>query len=225
MKKKTHNEVAPDERLALLFKETALGADLDDIMADLVPPNDPWWGDLGVDIADTMPPSAATAANIPWRDRISAILNSVSDWALVASRYLELEKGNLDAGTRVFASSGAAKTKRSHAVKTRYRTWRQGDLRMTLRCEAEPPFQVVLHIDQGPDAEVQRICWVDEASLSGDPGLPPALTTFAVKRIPERKRTYHVAMPVGQFSERLRAINTAEDGKDPHLLLPFVEME
>lgn len=33
-----------EERLRLLFLETALGCDLDEFMDELVPPDNPWWG-------------------------------------------------------------------------------------------------------------------------------------------------------------------------------------
>jgi hypothetical protein len=163
-----------------------------------------------------------------WCRRLSTILNSRSDWFHLAASHFGLQRGVFGAGTGAFANTGSAGAKHAHSAQTNFRSWRQGDLHLTLGCETKPPFQVNLHINEGPDAQILRLCWIDETSLSGDVSLPPSLVEFKVERIADR--TYRVKMSVGAFSTRLRAINAyeenkGEDAKDPRLLLPFVEME
>lgn len=49
MSKKRESTVQEaEERLKQLFLETQLGIELDELMRDLVPPDNPWWGEGAV---------------------------------------------------------------------------------------------------------------------------------------------------------------------------------
>ena len=57
MKKNMISKEDLDERVGQLLKQTALGADLEDLMAGLVPADNPWW------TGEDMPAAADRAAS------------------------------------------------------------------------------------------------------------------------------------------------------------------
>lgn len=53
MKKKHETTVQEaEERLKQLFLETQLGIELDEFMEELVPPDNPWWGEGAVQVPE-----------------------------------------------------------------------------------------------------------------------------------------------------------------------------
>ena len=229
MENNTIKNAKPNERLAVLFKQTALGVDLEEVLDELsTPDNSRMAGEnLAEENAPAVTPQDAAAVRAPWRKQISLILDRVSDWALLAPRFFDLGPGEMGLGTGAHASAGRASTAWRKREGENFRKWRQGDLHLVLNCENEPPFAVTLLIDEGPDVRLQRLCWIEEHSLAGDPNAPAALVAFPLERIGDR--AYRVEMSVGKFSARLSAIEAAKKGRkeggDPRLLLPFVEME
>lgn len=229
MKKNMISNEDLDERLGQLFKQAALGADLEDLIAELVPADNPWWtGENMPAAADRAPSTNAASSKFPWLNRISSILDRRSDWKSLATRIFEIGAGAIGNGRQAFAGTASKRTGSRAPEASNFRTWQQGGLRLTLSCGEKAPYLVTLNVDESPDAKVVRLCWIHEDTLAGDPEAPLRVVPFSVKRIDEG--TYSVDMKVGVFSKRMHAIAAAERyaGKgdpDPRLLLPFVEME
>lgn len=221
MKKiETHN-ASLDEHLDLVLKENALGADLEEVLAQLVPADNPWWCNQEAEEAED-PASEVAAVGLPWRNRLSSIIDQMSDWTRLANRYLDL--GNGGVGTAIGAAA-ASKTAVGQAS-ANHRSWRQGDLSLTLSIKNAKPFAVTLHIDEGPEIDINYLTWIEEKSFEADPHSRPALRRFEVKRT-GKVRTFKVEAKPAEVVQRLSAIKAAEAKtmSDAQVLLPFVEWD
>lgn len=221
MTKKSLEKYEAEERLKNLFLETRLGLELDDFMEELVPVDDPWWGaHEGLDLEEVA--SETLPNTLPWRNRLSSGIVTVSDWAGLAIRNLALGFGHVGTTKQVLSATKAAATK----APADYRSWKQGDIWLTLSVAKTKPFLVTLHIDEGPVLKIRRMIWVDMGSIESDPLQPPALRTFDVTPTSD-ERTFTVVSQAAEVGRRLSAILAAEKKgtHDALLLLPFVEWD
>ena len=210
-----------EERLTRLFLETRLGLELDDFMEELVPADDPWWsGHDTLNLEDTAPDTVPISS--PWRNRLSSGIVTVADWTRLAARYLALGLG--DVGT--IKGAQAATMKSPTKASPDFRSWKQGDMCLTLSVAKTKPFPVTLHIDEGPVVNISRLMWVDMDSIESDPLQPPVLRYFEVKPTPN-ERTFAVEPKPAEVVRRLIAIMAVEKKgtSDARLLLPFVEWD
>lgn len=156
----------------------------------------------------------------------SFVVERLSDWiaALPRLELGNLQLGNLAEGHADTRTKGAGGKKK---VSVHLCTWKQDVLQLTLSCLQKPPYKVTLRVNEGArDAELAKLCWIDEASLDHAPGAPVQVVDFPMKRIDER--TYLVDMDVDDFVGRLGSLHAAKElaqqsGADPRLLLPFVK--
>lgn len=217
--KKTHlSKREAKEQLTQLFLETQLGVELDELMMQLVPEDDPWWGDPSPDDASTK----MSVVGLPMLNRLSSLIGRMADWNRLAAHYLALGLG--DVGTMKGAE--AATMKGPTKAPPDYRSWKQGDMCLTLSVAKTKPFRVTLHIDEGPVVNVTRLMWVDMASIESDPLQPPVLRCFDVEPTSEL-RTFTVEPKPAEIVRRLSAIMAVEKKgtSGARLLLPFVEWD
>lgn len=221
MKKIETHIASLDEHLDLVLKENALGADLEEVLAQLVPADNPWWCNQEAEEAEETT-SEVAAVGLPWRNRLSSIIDQMSDWTRLSGRYLALGNGGVG---NLMGAAAASKTVTRRAS-ANHRSWCQGDLSLTLSIINAKPFSVTLHIDEGPDIDISHLSWIEEKSFEADPQRRPVLRRFEVKRTNE-DRTFKVEATPAEFVRRLSAITTAESKSisDAQLLLPFVEWD
>lgn len=107
------------------------------------------------------------------------------------------------------------------------RSWRQGDLVFSLYSVRKEEFIVTLKVEGDTSEKPARLCLVDVASIKGSPDESPNLKWYQIE--PWEDGTYRVRMPVGIYSNRMRAIVSAEKSPgstaaDVVALMPIVEM-
>lgn len=210
------SNAAKAKQLELMIKQTELGADLEAVLRELIPPENPWWaGQTSTQAAETAPRLAPD--HLPWFNRMSSIVGVVADFRRLAERI----SSHVATRNGMMMGAAAASLDGRRQVDFDYCTWRQGDLKLTLALDGDD--SVTLSIDDGPDVEIGRLGWIDEEALGGDPHAVAQLQRFDVSRT--GARLFAVGAPSGDVSDRLAAIKAAETTGAENLfaLLPFVE--
>jgi hypothetical protein len=169
--------------------------------------------------------AAAVASLGPSSMTLNAF-NKLSDFIAGLSRFdfVEMNIGTLAIGRN---DDGDRRSAGRRAAARHFCTWKQNGLQFTLSCMSKMPFTVTLQIDEGPDVELRELVWIDEDDVEGVPDRPVNMESFALKRLPDSKRTYQVGMDVVAFTARMGAIYAAKEGEAAddakvRLLLPFV---
>lgn len=167
---------------------------------------------------------SAAATSTGSENLLSFFVNRLSDWlaALPRLEFRALQFGNMataHADTRIKGKTGREPT-------PHYCTWKQDDMQLTLSCPRKAPYTVTLRVDQGPDVELTKLCWINEDALGGDPGAPVEPLDFPLERIGDRAYRV-VSMDEEDFFTRMGSLSAAterenEEGIDPRLFLPFV---
>ncbi len=177
---------------------------------------------------------AATSSEMPEKFALAARskenqlwtpVNRLSDWlaALPRLEFRALQFGNMataHADSRIKGTAG----RKSEPV--HYCTWKQDDMQLTLSCPHKAPYTVTLRVDEGPDVELTKLCWIDEDALGGDTGASVEPWEFPLERIGDRAYRV-VSMDEEDFFTRMGSLSAAterenEEGIDPRLFLPFV---
>jgi len=216
MTNKTEIENAAKARkLELMIKQTELGADLENVLKELIPPDNPWWAGQNLAEAAKVPLQQASD-HLPWFNRVSSVVGVAADWTRLAARHFSHD--NTWNGTVMGAA--AASSARRKPVMSNHCTWRQGDLVLTLALHND---DVTLSIDDGPDVDIDQLGWIDEEALDGDLQAVPLLHRFDVSRT--GARLFAVNARSGDVSDRFSAIKSVENSGvgGLHAFLPFVE--
>jgi hypothetical protein len=221
MKKKTDPETDLREVMLRHILQGEFSAQIEDDAINLSSHDGWWWRGKAAPIPQARLGKNLEAAFTMFNQLSERIVRG-SDWLLIATQTLSLGNGSLGTLKEAAASAKSAGTKASDD----HRSWRQGEMQLTLSVAKTKPFPVTLHIDEGPVLNITRMMWVDMDSVESDPLRPAAIRRFGVTPTSD-ERTFTVQAKPVEVTRRLTAIETAKKtgNSDARLLLPFVEWD